>query len=421
MKKEPRRTKRKARRQKKTKTTANRKKRGLGKRIGDLLTAINKGIDLTFKIIFKTIYYIVLSPFFILGFIIRKLTALVRMSLSFKITFMFSMIFILINSLSFIAMYLLSIYLNIATDQVIYGIASIMAFTLIFGLLIIILVGSKTSKKVLSPLKTMNKDIRDISATDLSKRLDVSEAKDELKDLSMSFNKMITEIQSVYENQSRFVSDASHELRTPIAVIQGYANLLDRWGKNDEKILEESIEAIKSESQNMKDLIEKLLFLARTDKQALNLEKDFFDISEVVDEVAKETEMIDSNHRIISNISESIRLYGDRASIKQAIRIFVENSIKFTPEDGEIVFNVFKTNEHVFVEIIDSGIGIPKEDIPHVFDRFFRSDKSRTKSTGGTGLGLSIAKLILDNHHCLAIFDSEVNKGTRVTLKFKYI
>jgi len=127
--------------------------------------------------------------------------------------------------------------------------------------------------------------ISDIDASRLDRRLAVDESQNELKDLAAAINGMLNRISAAYESQLRFVSDASHELRTPIAVIQGYVNLLDRWGKKDEKTLQESIEAIKSETESMKDLVEQLLFLARGDNETLQLHKQDFDCCDVIDEI----------------------------------------------------------------------------------------------------------------------------------------
>jgi two-component system sensor histidine kinase ArlS len=129
---------------------------------------------------------------------------------------------------------------------------------------------------MLMPIKRMTDTVKEISVQNLDKRLDVGGSHDELKDLAQTFNEMIDRIQSSYERQNRFVSDASHELRTPVAVIQGYADLLDRWGMDHRDVMEESVNAIKDETGNMKQLIEKLLFLARADKNQLTLKMEEF-------------------------------------------------------------------------------------------------------------------------------------------------
>lgn len=276
--------------------------------------------------------------------------------------------------------------------------------------------GSKASKKMLKPIEAMTNTVKKINISAMDTRLDVSGSQDELKDLAETFNNMLDRIQNSYEIQNQFVSDASHELRTPIAVIQGYANLLDRWGKNDKSVLDESIKAIKDESEDMKHLVENLLFLARSDKNTQKVEKVFFPLNDLISEIIKETQLIDSNHKILNTKNEDINLYADPKLLKEALRIFIDNSIKYTPAQGTITIESFIQNNKVLIEISDTGIGISKEDLPNIFNRFYRADKSRTKETGGTGLGLSIAKWIILKHKGSIQVNSTINVGTKITL-----
>lgn len=366
--------------------------------------------------------YILLSPFIIIGFIVRKTTEFIRMSLSFKITFIFSLVFISFTLLYHLLIGVLintvtiSDYINTSDSILISAVLSVL-----FGLFIMISIGVKVAQKVLYPIERMTNDIKDISSNSLENRLNVSTAKDELKDLAISFNGMLDELHEMYDKQSMFVSDASHELRTPIAVIQGYASMLDRWGKDDPEILAESLTAIKTESENMKELVEKLLFLARADKNRIVLDKEFFDVNDLMTEISKETEMIAPQHTVKSELTFDGQLFGDQNSIKQALRVFIDNSIKYTPDGGVVSILLYKEENNVIIGIGDTGNGIPNEDIPHIFDRFYRADKSRNKETGGNGLGLSIAKWILDQHHCNVTVSSTLDVGTRVEITFKYI
>ncbi|GAU77986.1 HAMP domain-containing sensor histidine kinase [Fusibacter sp. 3D3] len=283
-----------------------------------------------------------------------------------------------------------------------------------------ILSASKLAGKHLKPIKVMTDQVKDMSVNNLSTRLNVSGTKDELKDLALTFNQMLDDIQKSYEREKQFVSDASHELRTPIAVIKGYAGMLNRWGKDDPAILEESIQAILGETENMHSLVESLLFIARNDKGALKMDLAEFNLSDLICEIAKETNLIDKQHAIVENIDKNLFIYGSIDKLKQALRIFVDNSIKYTPEEGEIKISLRATQSQYVVEFSDNGIGISKEDLPHVFDRFYRADKSRTKlkdnQHGGTGLGLSIAKIIIEQHGGAIHVDSELNHGTTFTI-----
>lgn len=283
-----------------------------------------------------------------------------------------------------------------------------------------ILSSSKLAGKHLKPIKIMTDQVKDMSANNLSTRLNVSGTKDELKDLALTFNQMLDDIQKSYEREKQFVSDASHELRTPIAVIKGYAGMLNRWGKDDPAILEESIQAILGETENMHSLVESLLFIARNDKGTLKMDLAEFNLSDLIFEIAKETNLIDKQHDIVESIDKNLFVYASIDKLKQALRIFVDNSIKYTPEEGEIKISLRATQSQYVIELSDNGIGISKEDLPHIFDRFYRADKSRTKlkdnQHGGTGLGLSIAKIIIEQHGGAIHVDSELNHGTTFTI-----
>lgn len=238
----------------------------------------------------------------------------------------------------------------------------------------------------------------------------------ELEGLENAVNKLIARMRDSYRQQARFVSDASHELRTPIAVIKGYADLLDRWGKTDEKILEESIQAIKDESENMQHLVEQLLFLARGDSGRTPLNVTDFDLTEMMKEVWEESVMIDKEHDYRFEGGGAIPVRGDISLIKQAARILIENASKYTPSGGEIMLRSLMTDGHPAFSVQDSGIGISESDIPHIFERFYRADDSRSKQTGGSGLGLAIAKWIVDRHGGRFDIISRKDIGTRITV-----
>lgn len=254
-----------------------------------------------------------------------------------------------------------------------------------------------------------------INAAKLDTRISVDETESELRGLASAINGMLDRINDSYRSQIRFVSDASHELRTPIAVIEGYANLLDRWGKKDEKTLEESIRAIKEEAANMKGLVEQLLFLARGDSNTMHLQPETFDLSLLAEEVLRETQMIDTGHEFASDVQRaSIR--ADKGLIKQALRILIDNAIKYSHAGGRITLSISERKEEVSLTVRDEGIGIPPEAVAKVFDRFYRADESRAKSTGGTGLGLSIARWIAERHGGHMEVLSRQDIGTKVSL-----
>ncbi|MCL2057664.1 MAG: HAMP domain-containing histidine kinase [Oscillospiraceae bacterium] len=263
--------------------------------------------------------------------------------------------------------------------------------------------------------------INTITERHLDKRISIEDERVELKGLASAINGMLDRLDAAYQAQLRFVSDASHELRTPISVIQGYANLLDRWGKNDERTLQESIDAIKNEAESMKELVEQLLFLTRGENQSIMLHMEDVDVAVLIDEVTREAIMIDEAHEYQSKTGEGLYIRGDYQLLKQALRILVDNSVKFTPPGGRIAISSAKSGSRPgYLDIIvrDSGAGISEDALPHIFDRFFKADESRARSTGGTGLGLAIAKWIIDSHQGVIEVVSRKDAGTRFTLSF---
>ncbi len=265
-------------------------------------------------------------------------------------------------------------------------------------------------------LKTLAGVLGDIDVDRLDRRIAVESTQHELKDLAAAINDMLNRINQSYQTQVRFVSDASHELRTPISVIQGYVNLLDRWGKQDEKVMQESIDAIKGETDNMKNLVEQLLFLARGDNETMQLHLQQFDVCHVVEEIIREARLIDPHHVFQLSLPETAEITGDKQLIKQAVRILVDNSIKYTPVGETIKLGVAVEGLEVSIQVQDNGIGIEPQDLSHIFDRFYRSDESRARKTGGAGLGLAIAKWIVERHNGHFQVVSRVDIGTRITV-----
>lgn len=273
------------------------------------------------------------------------------------------------------------------------------------GILYVIMVflilrkGKKSDQKLFEPLRIMSATANRLTVSNLdSERLSVEGTKNELKDLANVINEMLDRLETSYVSQKQFVSDASHELRTPIAVIQGYANLLDRWGSSNEEVLEESIEAIKNEAKSMQDLVEKLLFLSRHDKKTLKLTKKRFNMRPVVEDMVKETKLLASNRVVMSPVLDDVVVYGDKQSLKQAIRVFIDNAIKYSNDGDEIVIKCEKIDGDCVITVQDTGLGMTRKDLDHIFDRFYRSDNVRDKQIIGHGLGLSLAKLIILAH-----------------------
>lgn len=270
----------------------------------------------------------------------------------------------------------------------------------------------RLDRRVLAPIRDMTEMAQTLSAANLSNRINIAGTKNELRDLAVVINEMLDRIEQSYNSQKQFVSDASHELRTPIAVIQGYADMLRRWGKDDPEVLNEGIEAISQETANMKSLVENLLFLARHDKKTLMMEFSRFDPCDLVREVQKEAAMVSPADRFEMKLSECGEIEGDRGMLKQLLRILVDNAVKYAPEGSAVTLGAEMRNGSCILSVADQGCGIPTEELPRIFERFYRADAARHSETGGHGLGLSIARIITVAHGGKIRVKSKVGAGT---------
>ena len=238
----------------------------------------------------------------------------------------------------------------------------------------------------------------------------------ELQGIEAAMNNLLRRMHESYQQQARFVNDASHELRTPIAVIQGYANMLDRWGREDESVLNESITAITHEADHMNQLVEQLLFLARGDSGRTKLKQEPINLPELMEEIYEESLMIDEKHPYrMKRSKRDITIIGDPMLLKQSVRILIDNAAKYTKVGDDITLSVGITEKNEpYLQVQDSGIGMAESDVEHMFERFYRSDEAR--EIKGTGLGLAIAKWIVDRHKGHFEILSRTELGTRIRL-----
>lgn len=281
-------------------------------------------------------------------------------------------------------------------------------------ILFIIIEAKSVNVKMLAPIKEMTETANRLTMMNLhNERLNVEGMKNELKDLAVVFNEMLDRMESAYESQKKFVSDASHELRTPIAIVQGYAGMLNRWGSRDPEVLQESIEALQNEAKMMQDLVEKLLFLSRHDKKTLKLNKELFNMKPVVEDMVKETKMVVPDRIIECPYIDDVNVYGDKQSLKQAIRVLIENAVKYSSDGDRVIISCRNINGDCIIGIEDTGIGMTENDMDHIFNRFYRSDDVRNRKIDGHGLGLSIAKLIIMAHAGRIHIRSKYTVGTR--------
>jgi len=285
----------------------------------------------------------------------------------------------------------------------------------IVAIILSILGGKLLSKLLLDPISSMIRTMRTIEASGQFKKIDTTRrSQDELYDMAVAFNHMIDRIEENFEKQKQFVSDASHELRTPLTVIESYNSLLKRWGKDDEVIREEAIDAIGAETQRMNIMTEKLLNLAAAERGDESIHPESIELVHFCQKIQQT--LATSYNRDIQFISEWDEHYvhWDPQKLKQILYIVIDNAIKYS--DKPVQVKLEKIDGRTTITVQDEGVGIPEEDMEHIFERFYRVDKSRNSQTGGTGLGLSIAQGIVQKHGGEIIVDSEEGRGTTITI-----
>ncbi|WP_027084781.1 sensor histidine kinase [Cohnella panacarvi] len=235
----------------------------------------------------------------------------------------------------------------------------------------------------------------------------------ELQQLVRAFNQMIERLDRTIEHQKHFVADASHELKTPLTVISSYADMLKRWGRDNAEVRDEAIEAISKETQRLQNLIRSMLTLAEAEQDAW-LKMDRFDVYGVIRELS-ETLGTTFQREIRVHSDGNVKMRGDKDKIRQLLLILIDNAIKYSKEPIDVRVRAAKSS--VKIEVTDYGIGVPEYEIPYLFERFYRVDDARRRTTGGSGLGLSIAKKIIDMHEGKVDVYSKPGNGTTISIQ----
>jgi signal transduction histidine kinase len=266
--------------------------------------------------------------------------------------------------------------------------------------------------RALSPLEAITETVDQINrADDLSRRIPYQEqTDDEIGNLVVSFNQTLERLESLFTSQQRFLADVSHELRTPLTVIKGNVGLMRRMKQADE----ESLSSIDQEAGRLTRLVGGLLMLAQAEsgKLALNMKPVELDLllTEVFTEMCV---LAGSKVHVHLNDIDQVMVNGDRDRLKQVMLNLASNAIQYTPQGGDVFLSMSRIGDQARIIIRDTGPGIPAEDLPHIFDRFYRAEKSRTRSTtSGFGLGLSIAHWIVEHHGGQIKVESKEGKGT---------
>ncbi|MBQ2891516.1 MAG: HAMP domain-containing protein, partial [Bacilli bacterium] len=230
----------------------------------------------------------------------------------------------------------------------------------------------------------------------------------------------ITEQFNLENSRRKFVAEVSHELKTPLTTIGAYTETLLDGYLDDKETAKTFLGTIQDETIKMTNLVKNLLTLSRFDAQKIEMNREYFSIDLLLRELVRTFKVeADSRHlRIQYNLLNDIPdVYADKFQIERAVKNIISNAIKYTPECGVVKIFAGRIYNEAYIKVEDNGIGIPESDLPHIFDRFYRVDKARTRQQGGTGLGLSISKEIIDNHGGSIGIESEYGDFTRVTIK----
>jgi len=295
-------------------------------------------------------------------------------------------------------------------------IAVVIAFTVAYFL----------SRSITFPISRMQEGAQRIAKGDFSKKVNIK-SKDELGELAKSLNIMAGELQQKIENlkqmdrvRTDFVANVSHELKTPLTLIKGYIETLEDRAINDTEKARKFISIIKEHANRLENIIEDLLSLSELELSKDCLNKTEFDLKRLTYEITLSFGYALDTKRHVLSIDQQgndFRIKADRDKIEQIIVNLIDNAIKYTNEAGQINIYIFEQQNEITITIQDNGMGIPKEDVDRVFERFYRVDKARSRELGGTGLGLGIAKHIVLAHNGQISIESEINKGTKVLVR----
>jgi two-component system sensor histidine kinase ArlS len=293
----------------------------------------------------------------------------------------------------------------------------VMALGVLGGIAFSAFGGILMTRQFVKPIARLSEAMGRIKHGGLTERVEFADNKDELSELSQVFNQMMDRLEASFQQQNQFVEDASHELRTPIAIIEGHLTLLARWGKDDPSVLEESLKASLEELSRLKNLTQDLLASSHT--ESVLAESEYSDPAMIIGKVVDDFAVIHPEFifETDNSLSEDVRLAIPEHHLKQILMIVLDNAIKYSGQRQKIVISGRRSSaQEVQLQIADNGVGIAAEHIPHVFDRFYRVDKARSRRIGGSGLGLAIAKRLVEAYWGTISLESIERQGTVVTI-----
>jgi len=281
------------------------------------------------------------------------------------------------------------------------------------------LLGYWLSGRALAPVNRIIEGAERVGVRNLSERLEVPKAQDELRRLTETLNAMLERIENSVKRITQFTADASHDLRTPLALIRTNAELALRRPRSESEY-QETLCRILATSEETTEVIEKLLMLARADANVAQFRLEPVNLYPVLQRVAQKGKVLALGKGII--FSESVVPYshtilGDEAALERLFLSILDNAVKYTLSAGQVSLLFHLENGQAVIEITDTGIGIHPKDLPHVFERFYRADQTRSRETRGSGLGLAIAKWIAERHGGSIKLESQLGCGTQVTIQ----
>jgi len=276
------------------------------------------------------------------------------------------------------------------------------------------------AERLIAPILEVTEAAQGITADHLARRLPLGNHKDELNQMVVCLNQMLDRLERSFRRIRQFSGDASHELRTPLTILRGETEVTLRWAKSPEEF-RDMLRSNMEEIDRMERIIESLLTLAKSEVGELTLEMKEFSLSDMVQELYLQSRILGEGKGIDVNLAldvdEEVRIRGDELRLRQMFLNLISNAIKYTPEKGHLEISLAMDGNCARVDISDTGIGIPAEHLPHIFDRFYRVDKARNRMDGGTGLGLAIVKWIADAHGGGISVTSTVGQGSSFSVQ----
>ncbi|MFC1554882.1 ATP-binding protein [candidate division KSB1 bacterium] len=285
------------------------------------------------------------------------------------------------------------------------------------GVLLSVLCGFLVTQRSLNVIKKIDDTANNITSFNLSQRINAPKGKDEISDLIGTLNSMISRLEISFSQAQQFSQDAAHEIRTPLTIIRG--EIEEMLGEETcPEDVSQTLENILEEIQYLSSIANRLLLIHSMDTGKVRYHFENIDLNELLDDTFQDAKILSAEKKIgiELNADQQIEVNGNKELLTRLLWNIIDNAVKYNKPDGNIVIDLSMDDNNAMIKVTDSGIGIPPEEIPKIFDRFYRVDKSRSREIGGSGLGLAICKWIIDLHKGEIQVNSEVDKGSEFTI-----